>query len=79
MHEHGMVSTNIATLVWLPYLGSISAHCRREQHIQTITEWACTPHPSQRIPSREVQVTAGDTTVYQYLVKLQNSKCEQLR
>ena len=62
MHEHGMVSTDIATLVWLPYLGSISAHCRREQHIQTITEWACTPHLSQRIPSREVQVTAGPTT-----------------
>ena len=62
MHEHGMVSTDITTLVWLPYLGSISAHCRREQHIQTIAEWACTPHLSQRIPSREVQVTAGPTT-----------------
>jgi len=44
------------------HISAASVHIAEGGAAYSITERACTPHPSQQIPSREVQVTAGDTT-----------------
>ena len=43
------------------YISAASVHIAEGGAPYSMTERACTPHPSHQIPSREVQVTAGDT------------------